>query len=193
MMRRPADRTDLALWLVLAVFAAVAVAYAFLSPGTYQDDDLDHYYVARQAWSDPALFLDRWAMPLVTLVFAVPARAFGYAGVETTTALLTGLAALFAGLAARRLGIPRPWLASARNWRTFYSMSDEPAFRCPVCRAAQTLRETCRRCQADLGLVARAHRRLAYVKRQQAQAQAGGDVERQRSLAAELLWLAPTR
>lgn len=34
-------------------------------------------------------------------------------------------------------------------------MSDESAFRCPVCRAVQTLRETCRRCQADLRLVMR--------------------------------------
>ena len=72
-------------------------------------------------------------------------------------------------------------------------MSAETAFRCPVCRAAQTLRENCRRCRADLRLVARAHRRLAYVKRQRARAQASGDLDRQRSLAAELLWLAPSR
>jgi hypothetical protein len=70
-------------------------------------------------------------------------------------------------------------------------MSAEPDFRCPVCRAAQTLRETCRRCEADLSLVVRAYRRLAYVKHQRAEARASGDDERDRQLAAELRWLAP--
>ena len=72
-------------------------------------------------------------------------------------------------------------------------MSDDLPFRCPVCRATQTLRETCRRCQADLRLVARAYRRLAYVKRQQQQARVSGDRHREQILAAELRWLAPRR
>lgn len=72
-------------------------------------------------------------------------------------------------------------------------MSDDTAFRCPVCRAAQTLRETCRRCQADLRLVARAQRRAAYLRREREQAQMRGDRQRARLLAAELHWLAPTR
>ena len=69
-------------------------------------------------------------------------------------------------------------------------MSAEPDFRCPVCRAAQALQETCRRCRADLRLVMLAHRRLAYVK--QAWALARGDDERELRLAAELQWLAPS-
>ncbi len=72
-------------------------------------------------------------------------------------------------------------------------MSDESAFRCPVCRAAQTLRETCRRCQADLRLLMRAHRRLAYLKYLRTQAQTTGHDDRERSLTAELHWLAPAR
>lgn len=72
-------------------------------------------------------------------------------------------------------------------------MSAEPAFRCPACRAAQPLRETCRRCQADLCLVVRAHRRLAHVARLEAEALAAGDTLRQQQLAAELRWLAPAR
>lgn len=72
-------------------------------------------------------------------------------------------------------------------------MSNEPDFRCPVCRAAQPLRETCRRCQADLKLVARALVRLRYVQRQRAAALAGGDAAREQALAAELRWLAPAR
>lgn len=70
-------------------------------------------------------------------------------------------------------------------------MSDEPSFRCPVCRATQTLRDVCRRCEADLSLVARAHRRLAWLK--QSLAQAEGDSAQLRRLKAELRWLAPSR
>lgn len=70
-------------------------------------------------------------------------------------------------------------------------MSAEAEFRCPVCRAAQTLREVCRRCQADLSLVVRAHHRLAYLQEQRAHARASGDQERERQVAAELHWLAP--
>lgn len=72
-------------------------------------------------------------------------------------------------------------------------MSDDPAFRCPVCRARQTLRETCRRCQADLRLVARAHRRVAYLTAQREQARGNGDRELERIFADELHWLAPAR
>jgi hypothetical protein len=72
-------------------------------------------------------------------------------------------------------------------------MSAEPPFRCPVCRASQPLCETCRRCQADLRLVKLAHLRLAYVKRQQAEAISRGDMVRETTLANELRWLAPSR
>ena len=36
-------------------------------------------------------------------------------------------------------------------------------FRCPVCKAKQALSPVCRRCQADLGLVYKARRRLNYL------------------------------
>lgn len=72
-------------------------------------------------------------------------------------------------------------------------MSDDPPFRCPVCRASQSLGETCRRCQADLRLVSRAHRRLAYVKHARAEALSRGDYESEKRLADELRWLAPSR
>jgi hypothetical protein len=65
----------------------------------------------------------------------------------------------------------------------------EPSFRCPVCRAAQPLQETCRRCRADLRLVLLAHRRLAYVRR--AAALASSEDERNQ-FVAELHWLAPS-
>jgi len=72
-------------------------------------------------------------------------------------------------------------------------MSSEPPFRCSVCRARQTLRETCRRCQADLRLVVHAHRRAAYVSTQLEKARQSGDRDRETILAAELRWLGQTR
>jgi hypothetical protein len=72
-------------------------------------------------------------------------------------------------------------------------MSDELHYRCPVCRASQTLSAACRRCRADLGLVVRAYRRLAYVKCQHAEALSCGDRERAKLLDDERRWLAPSR
>jgi hypothetical protein len=70
-------------------------------------------------------------------------------------------------------------------------MSSDPLFRCPVCRARQTLADTCRRCEADLRLVARAHRRIAYLLSQQQLAHDEPDAARLQRIGAELIILAP--
>ncbi|MEX0716494.1 MAG: hypothetical protein WD066_07905 [Planctomycetaceae bacterium] len=69
--------------------------------------------------------------------------------------------------------------------------ADAPSFRCPACRARQTLRDQCRRCAADLALVARAHRRVKFLIAQRRHARARGEQEREHALAAELRRLAP--
>jgi len=71
-------------------------------------------------------------------------------------------------------------------------ISDDSTFRCPVCRASQTMRAVCRRCQADLGLAVRAYRRREFVIRKRAEAIALGDRERERVLTEELRWLSPS-
>ncbi len=114
--RRPRLRGAGARRLVLLAGLAclvVGLVYAARSTGTYQDDDLDRYYLARETWKDPSLFLDRWAMPVPTLLFAAPARLFGYPGVEATTAVTAAATAVAAGLAAEALGLAAPWLAAA--------------------------------------------------------------------------------
>ncbi len=70
-------------------------------------------------------------------------------------------------------------------------MSDDPPFRCPVCRASQSLSDTCRRCRADLKLVVSAYRRLAYIQRERDAVRSAGDNERERLILAELQWLSP--
>ncbi len=72
-------------------------------------------------------------------------------------------------------------------------MSADPAFRCPVCRARQPLNQTCRRCQADLSLVVRSHRRLNYLIAQRDEARANGNREREETITEEIRWLLPAR
>jgi hypothetical protein len=98
--------------LTLALLClAVALVYAARSPGTYQDDDLDRYYMARQVWKDPSLLADDWGMPAPLVLFAAPARLAGYGGVEATTAVVVAAGAAMAGLAAEAAGLAFPWLA----------------------------------------------------------------------------------
>lgn len=101
-------RWILGLGLLCVVIGCI---YAARSPGTYQDDDVDRFYMARQALREPSLFLHAWGMPVPLLLDAVPARGFGYPGVEFTTVLLTAGAATLAGLAAAAAGLAFPWLA----------------------------------------------------------------------------------
>jgi hypothetical protein len=72
-------------------------------------------------------------------------------------------------------------------------MSSETTLRCPVCRATQPWQDSCRRCRADLELVVRAHRRVAFLQSQREQARACGDDSQERTITAELNWLAPGR
>jgi primosomal protein N' len=72
-------------------------------------------------------------------------------------------------------------------------MSNDLEFRCPVCRAAQTLRQECRRCRADLTLVERAHRRVAWLMTERGAARADGDLSREQVITAELQQFAPAR
>lgn len=72
-------------------------------------------------------------------------------------------------------------------------MSNNHAFRCPVCRASQRPQATCRRCDADLRLVAGALRRVEYLLSEIEKAQASGDHQRKEGLILELRWLAPHR
>lgn len=95
------------------VCLCVGLFYALNSPGTYQDDDLDRYYMARQVWRDPGLLIDRWGMPAAMIVYAIPARAAGYSGLEVTTVVVTTAAAVATGLAAQAAGMSFPWLALA--------------------------------------------------------------------------------
>jgi len=83
------------------------VAEALLARGVYNDDDLGHYLLARDARLDPKLWLNVWGRPLFTLVYTLPAQ-FGFLAVRLLTAVATALTAVVTGAAAARLGAPAP-------------------------------------------------------------------------------------
>lgn len=101
-----------AVWAVVLGCLAVGGFYAERSAGTYQDDDVDRYYLARQVWKEPSLLLDTWGMPVPAAVFAAPARWAGYRGVEWSNVVATAAAAGAAGVTAATLGLAAPWVAA---------------------------------------------------------------------------------
>lgn len=76
---------------------------------------------------------------------------------------------------------------------TSYSMSNEHDFQCPACRARQTIRDQCRRCQADLGLLARIYRRMAYLLDQRGRVMNQGDTLSKQWIDEELELLKPPK
>ena len=64
-------------------------------------------------------------------------------------------------------------------------------FRCPVCRARQSLQPECRRCHADLSLVVKAHQRAEHLFVALLQARQQRDFAEQHQLAKELRLLRP--
>lgn len=59
--------------VALALLALLGVALIYLFPGCPEQDTEYHFLEARSAWSNPTLFVDVWARPLYTMVYAVPA------------------------------------------------------------------------------------------------------------------------
>ncbi|MDQ7778758.1 MAG: hypothetical protein RDV41_03485 [Planctomycetota bacterium] len=60
--------------LLLLAYVAACVVFSFLAAGFYQKDEVLHWLISRYAWAHPWLFLDIWGRPLVTFLYAFPAR-----------------------------------------------------------------------------------------------------------------------
>jgi hypothetical protein len=59
--------------VALALMALLGVVLIYLFPGCPEQDTEYHFLEARSAWSNPTLFVDVWARPLYTTVYALPA------------------------------------------------------------------------------------------------------------------------
>ena len=73
--------------LPFAVFVAGIIS-ALLLPGTGDHgDSVQHFLIAKNSWSNPALFFDHWGKPLFTF-FASPFAQLGFKGIKIFNVLL---------------------------------------------------------------------------------------------------------
>ncbi|BDG09516.1 hypothetical protein [Anaeromyxobacter paludicola] len=96
-------------WVILG-FAALFAASALLSPEAYVHDHLTHFRHARAVLDDPRLLLHTWDRPAFLLLYAAPAR-LGLRAARLFSLVPAAVAMAATMLAARRLGLARPWLA----------------------------------------------------------------------------------
>jgi hypothetical protein len=123
---QPASRRHPERWVVgsLLIFAAVAIGYALASAGVYQDDDLDHFFMARAALKNPEFFLNPWGRPAFTIVYALPAQ-FGFKAARLFTVVIAVLTGWLAARSARAMGFKHAWAAAPLTvWQpTFFMLS----------------------------------------------------------------------
>ncbi len=68
----------------------------------------------------------------------------------------------------------------------------ESRFQCPACRAKQPLQDACRRCGADLQLLAQAQRRVAWLIQKRQTAIASANLDQAMKYERELRLLKPS-
>ena len=100
----PAERA------VLVLAAALLAASAILSPFAAIHDAWAHYMHLRDVPADPRAILFPWDRPGFVLLAAGPA-AFGYRAARLAAIIPAVVALAATMLAARRLGLVRPWAA----------------------------------------------------------------------------------
>lgn len=102
----------LALWVGVAVFAAMSVWMAFRSKGFLEADACTHYMMARHAFNEPHYFTSVWGRPLCTGLYAIPAYFGGVIGVRLMSLLLAVLSGLITYRIAVRQNYRLPALAA---------------------------------------------------------------------------------
>jgi hypothetical protein len=107
----PRPNRPLLMGLLLVGFVALYAVYGLLSRGTYYDDDISHYLIAKQIWKHPGLAFSTWGRPAFTILYA-PVSLFGFSAVRLFSGLLAGVTCLMAAWIARSYGVKRYWLAA---------------------------------------------------------------------------------
>jgi hypothetical protein len=108
-MRRKTDDLLYAV-VALALMAILGGALVWQFPGCPEQDTDYHFLEARSAWSNPTLFVDVWARPLYTAIFALPALL----GFTATRFFAVGIGVTIAWQTWRLacdLRLQRAWLA----------------------------------------------------------------------------------
>jgi hypothetical protein len=113
-MTRPAasliDRPN-AGWVMLVLFAGVSLWMNARSDGFLEGDGVYHYLYSRFAFEQPAYFVDVWARPLRTMIYAIPAQVADLFGVRAMALAMALATALLTRGIARDLGFQWPTLA----------------------------------------------------------------------------------
>ncbi len=109
--QRSPDRWNF--WLAIGsgtIFLIAALYYGFLSTGSYYDDDIAHYLIARYSWTHPSLFWDTWGRPAFTILYA-PASLLGFGAARAFSAVIALVTCLLAAQVAKLYGARAWWLA----------------------------------------------------------------------------------
>jgi len=92
------------------ILVALFISYALRSTGTYQDDDIAHFLIAKWSWQHPQLLLDVWGRPTFTLLYA-PIAPFGLLAVRCFSAFLAGIICIGSAFLAKAYRLQWYWLA----------------------------------------------------------------------------------
>jgi hypothetical protein len=106
-MERTGD-SRLALIAVVGL-AVIGVLLIFLFPGSPEQDVDYHFLMARTAWVEPFYFVDVWARPLFTTLFA-PVAFLGFVPARWLALVVSVAAAWETYRLADDLRVPRAWL-----------------------------------------------------------------------------------
>ena len=105
------DRWNVRLaWGAAIAALAIFILYGLFSNGTYNDDDISHYLIARFSWLHPSLLWDTWGRPAFTVLYA-PVALFGFGAARAFSAVLATLTCVITARVARVYGARLWWLA----------------------------------------------------------------------------------
>lgn len=90
-------------WVSLVAGTLWTLYLLWHSPGTFTDDEIGHFIIARNAWHSPSLILSEWGRAVNTLIYMIPAL-FSLTAARVTATLMSALTVLFAAKLARKLG-----------------------------------------------------------------------------------------
>jgi len=95
----------------ILMLVTLFIFYGLKSTGTYYDDDIAHFLIARFSWKHPELFFNTWGRPVFTILYA-PIALLGFSAVKIYSAIIAGLTCLGGIYLARLYHVRWYWLAA---------------------------------------------------------------------------------
>ena len=96
------------LWVSFLILSGIALCFFFLDG--HHIDAGTHYLYSRWAWKHNDMFVNVWARPLPTFLYAFPAQ-YGYGLTQILTVIISGITAWQTFRLAQDLKLERSWLA----------------------------------------------------------------------------------